>query len=125
LHEHVSAFLIISRWVLLRMRNVLDKSCIASEIQYMCFRKSSCLCDYVKNVKSEQATGDIMSRAHCMLDNYGYRHIFKLPNTYCFSTATVVTRTRLNITLYVLLFHIEYLNGAYYYHNKWLLFSCT
>ena len=27
LHEDISAFMIISRWILLRMRNVLDKSC--------------------------------------------------------------------------------------------------
>ena len=29
-----------------------------------------------------------------------YRHTLKLFNTHCFSTATTVTRTRLNVALY-------------------------
>ena len=36
-----------------------------------------------------------------MLDNWCYRHILRICNTCCPSTATVVTRTRLGITLYV------------------------
>jgi hypothetical protein len=39
--------------------------------------------------------------ALCTLSNQGYRHTFGIYNTYCFSTATMVTRTRLNVTLYV------------------------
>jgi hypothetical protein len=39
--------------------------------------------------------------ALCMLDNYGYRRTLIICNTYCFSTATLVVRTRLNVTLYV------------------------
>ena len=38
------------------------------------------------------------AHALCMLDNYGYRLELRLCNTYCFSTATLVTRTRRNIT---------------------------
>jgi hypothetical protein len=34
-------------------------------------------------------------------NNYGYRHTPRLRNTYGFSTARAVTRTRLNVTLYV------------------------
>jgi hypothetical protein len=33
------------------------------------------------------------AHALCVLDNYGYRHTLRMCNTYCFSTATVVTRT--------------------------------
>jgi len=40
-----------------------------------------------------------------MLDKYGYKHILGIYNTYCYSTATVVTRTRLNVTLYVHCFY--------------------
>jgi hypothetical protein len=36
-----------------------------------------------------------------ILDNQGYRKIFIIFNTYCFSTAKLVTGTRINITLYV------------------------
>jgi len=40
-----------------------------------------------------------MSTAHelCLLYNWGYRHILKMCNTYCFSTRTVVRRTRLSV----------------------------
>jgi len=36
-----------------------------------------------------------------MLDTKGYRHTLKLCNTYSFSTATMVARMRLSVTLYV------------------------
>jgi len=36
-----------------------------------------------------------------MLDIQGYKHTRIICNTYCFSTATVVARTRLNINIYV------------------------
>jgi hypothetical protein len=38
--------------------------------------------------------------SHCMLDNWGYKHILRIRNTYCFSIATMVTLTRLYVTLY-------------------------
>ena len=34
----------------------------------------------------------------CMLVTKGYKHSFGICNTYCFSTTTVVSRTRLNVT---------------------------
>ena len=42
-----------------------------------------------------------MARAHCMLDTKGYRHTLRICNTYCFSTATVIARTRPIVPLYV------------------------
>jgi hypothetical protein len=48
-----------------------------------------------------QTTDDIMAHAHCMLGNEGYRHTFIICNIYCFSIATVVTRTRFTVTLHV------------------------
>jgi len=41
------------------------------------------------------------THAHFTLDNQGYRHTLRIRNTYCFSTPTVVTRTRLILRLYV------------------------
>jgi hypothetical protein len=35
-----------------------------------------------------------------MPDNYGYRHTLRICNAYCFSTASMVTQTHLNVTLY-------------------------
>ena len=37
----------------------------------------------------------------CILNNKGYRHTLRKLNIYCFSSATMVTRTCLNIALYV------------------------
>jgi len=45
-----------------------------------------------------QNTDDKTAHAHYMLDTEGYKH--RLCNTCSFSTATVVTRKRLNVTLY-------------------------
>jgi len=42
-----------------------------------------------------QATDDSTAPAHCMLETP------RICNTFCFSTATVVRRTRVSITLYV------------------------
>jgi hypothetical protein len=42
-----------------------------------------------------------MVHAHCVLDKYVYKQTISIWNTYCFSTATMVTRRRLNVTLYV------------------------
>jgi hypothetical protein len=36
-----------------------------------------------------------------LLDIYGYRHTLRMSITYCFSTATMVTRTHLGVTMHV------------------------
>jgi len=43
-----------------------------------------------------------MAHAHCKLDNYGYGHIVRKCNTYCFSMVKIVSLARLSVTLYVL-----------------------
>jgi hypothetical protein len=42
-----------------------------------------------------------MARVYCVLDTSGYKHILRVCNNFCFSTPTMVTRTSLNVTLYV------------------------
>jgi len=59
------------------------------------FRK---LCRLWDNVE-EYCTGwhgtyDNMAHAHCMLNTYGYKDALRIFNTDCFSTATMVARTR-------------------------------
>jgi len=34
-----------------------------------------------------------------MLDTYGYKYVLRMRDTYCFSTAKMVTRMRLNVML--------------------------
>jgi hypothetical protein len=54
-----------------------------------------------KHWRAGQATYDNTARAHCILDTQGYKHTLKICNAYRFSTATMVTRTRLIVTSYV------------------------
>jgi hypothetical protein len=66
------------------------------------FRSSCRLWDNVeKYCRAGHATDDNMARAHCMLDIKSYKHTLRIRNTYCFTTVTTVTRTRLNARLYV------------------------
>jgi hypothetical protein len=48
--------------------------------------------------RPQMATQSNKAHALCVLDNYGYKHILRLSNIYCFSTTTLATRSRLNIT---------------------------
>jgi hypothetical protein len=65
-------------------------------------RKSCRLWDNVeKDCRTRQATDENMAHEHCMLDTYGHKHLLNMCNTYCFSTTTMVTQTRLNFTSYV------------------------
>jgi len=72
LHEDRYTFLIIPRSVLLRMRNVSDKSCTENQITHFVFSNFSPENRTVyeimwKNVVERgQATDDNMAHAHCM-----------------------------------------------------------
>jgi hypothetical protein len=49
------------------------------------FQKSCRLWENVeKYCRSRQATDDNMAHAYCMLDNKGYKHTFRIRNTFCF-----------------------------------------
>jgi len=54
-----------------------------------------------KHCRAWQGTNEHMKQAQCMLDTYGYKHTLRICNTYCFSTATLVARRRLKVTLHV------------------------
>jgi hypothetical protein len=64
---------------------------------------AACLWDKLEiyGSRAGEATDDniITGPALCMLDNKGYKHTLRICNTYCFSTAVVVARTPLNVTL--------------------------
>ena len=74
LHEDRYTFVIKSRSVLLRMRNVSDKSCRESQKHFIFNkfffpRKSYQFLDYVENYcTAGQATDENAAHAHCMLD---------------------------------------------------------
>ena len=52
-----------------------------------------------KNCTAGHAKDDNMAHAHCMLDNWSYRHTLRICNTQCFSTAEIVARMLLIINL--------------------------
>ena len=96
-----------SRSILLRIRNVSDKVVENIKTHILCsvtfFPRISCRLwgNVEKYVRAGQPADGNMAHAHCMLDTEGYRHTLRICKTYCFSTATVVARTRLDVTLYL------------------------
>jgi hypothetical protein len=53
-----------------------------------------------KNIVEWVRPQDNMAYANCVLDTPGYKHTLRSCNTRCFSTATLVVRTRLDVRLY-------------------------
>jgi len=51
-----------------------------------------------ENVTDNNTTQRISVACWATTANYGYTHILRIPNTFCFSSATVVTRKRLIAT---------------------------
>jgi hypothetical protein len=107
----------ISRWILIRMRNVSNKSCRENQNAHFMFnnffsRKSCCLWHNEEEYGGAgQATADNTIRRMrfaCWITKATDTHTHKICNAYCFSTATMVTRTRLNITLYVRCLYLLY-----------------
>ena len=102
---HICTFVILSTWILLRMRNFSDKSCSESQNATLKFntlsRKASGLWRNVEKYGiARQPTDDNIIRRmrfECWIPKAADTHT----HNYSFSTATMVTRTRLNITLYV------------------------
>jgi hypothetical protein len=56
-----------------------------------------------KYCRPRQATNDNAAQAHFMMDMQDYKNTLVICNSYCFSTATIVTTTHLSVTLHELL----------------------
>jgi hypothetical protein len=97
---------IVCRSFLLRMRNVSDIRCRENQNTHFVVSnhppppKLVLLWDNVeKYCGAGQASDDNMAHAHCMLDTLGYKYTHRLCNTHCLSSATVVARRCLCVTL--------------------------
>ena len=116
LHEDVYTFMTVSRWILLRIRNVSDKSSTENQNTHFIFsnffQKSCRLWDNVEKYGGAREAADDNTAACCMLIIKATRgrahahahaptHARGNMNTYCLSNATVVTRTCLSVTLHV------------------------
>ena len=111
------------------MRNVTDKSCRENQNTHFVFNnffpKILRLWDNLEEYcRAGQATYDNMTHANCMLDNWSFKHTLIICNTYCISTATVVSRTHLNVALHVLWPVLSYVTLycllLWFYCNKYL-----
>jgi len=68
-----------------------------------------------------QATDDNMAHAHCTLDTKGYKNTLTVRKTYCFSTATMVARTRLSvmyIACLVTVYNVITSTQCFWYSNQ-------
>jgi len=54
-----------------------------------------------KYFTDRQTTDNNIAHAYCMLDTWCYKDTSGICNTYCFSTAKIVARTRLSVGLYI------------------------
>ena len=64
-------------------------------------RKSYRLWEKVeKYCRTEQVTDENKAHELCIMGVLGYKHILRICDIYCFSTATMIARTHLNVTLY-------------------------
>ena len=88
--------------------NISDKSSRANQNTYFIFNifliENRAFYEIMWKIlysRAGQATDDSMAHSHCMLDNWGYRQTLRICKTYCLSTATMVARTHLSVTLYI------------------------
>jgi hypothetical protein len=110
LHKDLCTVVILSRYILLIMKNMLDKSYRENEntfyVHWLPPPEERAV--YKKMQKKNiyiyiyRQGGHLRhyntAHAHFMLVNEGYRHTFIICNNYCFSTPTVVMQTRQIVT---------------------------
>jgi hypothetical protein len=107
--KFLRTFMTLSRWILLKVRKVSDKSCTKIQKNYFRFNNF-----FFSKIMPFMRCGKVwyrrtgywrqynMAYAVCMLVKLSQEYTKKLIifNIYCFPTATTVTRTRLTLTLY-------------------------
>ena len=106
LDEDQYTFLIISRSILFRMRNVSDESCRENQNTHFVFstffeKKVPFMRYCGKILQRVQATDDNKTHTLSMLNNGGYKPTITICNTYYISTTTMIVRTRIIFTSYI------------------------
>ena len=95
-------FMMTYHWLLLEMKKYLKENC--REIQNIFHVKIVPFMGWRGKISQSRAGHGWpynTEHAHCMLYIEDYRHTLRICNTYWFYTATVATKTLLNITLCV------------------------
>ena len=97
------------------MRNFADKICRGNQNTFHILSENRAFCDVVgKYGKARQATDNNVirrMRVACWITKV--TDTFRICNTYCFSTTTVVTRKSLSATLYVLTLPVLLISEIY------------
>ena len=108
LDKDVCTFMIISLWILPKMKNVSVKRCRENQntrfmFNNFLFPENHAICEIMwkSMVEPDRPDMNIIRRMHiaCWITKATNTHLEY--NTYWFSTATVVSWTRLNVTLYL------------------------
>jgi len=86
------------------MINVADNSCTENQNAYSMFNnffiENRAFYEIIwKNMVWSDRPQHSASHVLCMPDKSDYKHTFRICNTCCFSTATAVIKTRLNVAL--------------------------
>ena len=109
---------------------ISDKSCGANQnthfrVNFFFFFPPPKIVPFVRYVEKcctpGQATDDSMAHAHCMLDARDYKHTLSVCNTYCFSTAIMVARSRVNVTLYYVACRYLYVIRVFFFYLIYLV----
>jgi Zn finger protein HypA/HybF involved in hydrogenase expression len=107
--------MIISRWIILRMRNFSEKNLCSITF----FPWKSCrLWQSGKIWYNHTQQNDNTAHEHSMLDTKLYKHTLRICNSHWFSTTTLVARTRLTVTLYAPSLYCTYKQPHYHAHFK-------
>ena len=56
---------------------------------------------FYEKMKKKYCRAGQATYAHCMLDTQVYKYTLRMCNSYCFSTAAMVARRPVNVTLYI------------------------
>jgi len=104
LHGALPTFVVISLSLLLRIRNISDKSCRENQNTHFIFHIFSENCTVYeicekKNVveRDRPQMAYNTANAFCMLDKYGCRRTLRICVTYCFTKETMDKRKRFSV----------------------------
>jgi fluoride ion exporter CrcB/FEX len=90
----------------IRISNVSDNSCSEIKTHFCTITSFSNILQFII-CKTFQSCADHirqynLAHVHCILGTQGCKEIFTTSKTFCFRTATMIERTRVNITFYLL-----------------------
>jgi len=135
-HTHLSFKRCIQSFKWLYCKIICRSSAFVNYILSMNFIPSNLRCGMYSLIAVTIRIYEKEAHSLCMLDNWGYSHTLRACNTYSFSSAKMVSRTRLNITFIralpvylceVLAYAVLYgeRNGVVYQSSRFAGLNCS